>query len=415
MTRGAFLKKYFLRFAVALTLASLIVYVLYHVFGSGADGLMQTPVRRITDEQILSGEAYLFRDESVLTVTDAGLVNDLAVSGTKVSKGVPVTEVWSVENADSLASDQLRLDSLNRVITVLENSRVSADTPLSKAEEFRAEALEEYLAVCRAVQRGEWSALSATEDEFLTYLNRYAALTGSAEAIEETLTRLKAERAELLDGTRVTVNNEYASGYFYDRTCVDGYEDILNAAALEGLTADRFFELIGSTPNPVSEGQAVGKMSYGYDWYFGVSFEMGENDLFRIGREYTFRLPENRDMELTMVCELLLRHTDGRLVAVFSSNDHPTDMTYLRTQRVEITVGYAKGYYVPESALRTVGGMEGVYIFKDSTVYFRRIEVLYRGDGYCIVAEQNGREGYLALYDMLVTSGKKLYDGKVIK
>jgi hypothetical protein len=56
-----------------------------------------------------------------------------------------------------------------------------------------------------------------------------------------------------------------------------------------------------------------------------------------------------------------------------------------------------------------------VYIFKDSTVYFRRIEVLYRGDGYCIVAEQNGREGYLALYDLLVTSGENLYDGRVFQ
>jgi hypothetical protein len=196
---------------------------------------------------------------------------------------------------------------------------------------------------------------------------------------------------------------------------VDGYEGILNEDALAGLTADRFFELIASDPMPIEDGWAVGKMSYGYDWYFGVSFDIGENDLFRIGREYTFRLPENRGMELTMVCEQLLRHTDGRLVAVFSSSDHPTNMTYLRSQRVEITVGSAKGYYVPESALRTVDGVEGVYIFKDSTVYFRRIEVLYRGDGYCIVSEQNGREGYLALYDLLVTSGEDLYDGRVFQ
>jgi hypothetical protein len=65
--------------------------------------------------------------------------------------------------------------------------------------------------------------------------------------------------------------------------------------------------------------------------------------------------------------------------------------------------------------LRTVDGVEGVYIFKDSTVYFRRIEILYRGDGYCVVAEQNGREDYLALYDLLVTSGEDLYDGRVFQ
>ena len=68
MTRGAFLKKYFLRFAVALTLASLIVYVLYHVFGSGTGGLMQTPVRKITDEQILTNRGELYKLSQTLSL-----------------------------------------------------------------------------------------------------------------------------------------------------------------------------------------------------------------------------------------------------------------------------------------------------------------------------------------------------------
>jgi hypothetical protein len=81
---------------------------------------------------------------------------------------------------------------------------------------------------------------------------------------------------------------------------------------------------------------------------------------------------------------------------------------------VEITVGSCKGYYVPEAALQNVNNVEGVYIFENSTVYFRRIEILYRGNGYCIVAEQSEGDGdYLSLHDVLITSGKDLYEGKV--
>ena len=414
MTRTAFLKKYFLRFAVALTLVSLIVYVLYHVFGSSADRLMRTPVRKISDEQILSGQAYLFRNENVLTVDRAGPVNDLAVSGEKVSKGVSVTEVWKGSEAWS-ESLQLRLDSLNRVIAALEKGSLPADTPLSKTESLQTAVLTDYLTICQSVKDEDWSRLPALEDALLINLNQYASITGGREAIAEALEKLLEERAALLGDPYATVTNDQASGYFYNRACVDGYETILSADALENLSADRFFDLIAREPVSLDGAFAVGKMAYGHDWYLGISFAAGAERWFSVGGEYTFRLPENGGMELTMTCTQVHLHEDGRVVAVFASADHPASLQFLRSQQVEITVARSDGYYVPEAALRTVDGVEGVYIFKDSTVYFRRIEVLYRGDGYCIVSEQNGRENYLALYDLLVTSGDDLYDGRVFQ
>ena len=414
MTRTAFLKKYFLRFAVALTLLSLIVYVLYHVFGSSADRLMRTPVRMITDEQILSAQAYLFRDESLLTVEEEGFVNDLAESGTKVSRDMPVAEVWKGSEAWSEAA-QARLDSLNRVIAVLEESRVTLDTPLSQTEVYQSEILNRYLDICQSVHADNWSQIASLEDEMLTYLNRYAALTGSREELDAALTACREERAALLGELLVTVsNNGETSGYFYDRNCVDGYEDLFTVEALQGLTADGFFDLIAAEPE-ATEAFAVGKMAYGYEWYLAIAFDAGAEEWFSDERGYTFRLPDSNGMSLKMTCQRVMKHTDGRVVAIFASADHPAELRYLRSQRVEITVESNEGYYVPESALRTVDGVEGVYIFKDSTVYFRRIEVLYRGDGYCIAAEQNGREGYLALYDLLVTSGENLYDGRVFQ
>ena len=92
----------------------------------------------------------------------------------------------------------------------------------------------------------------------------------------------------------------------------------------------------------------------------------------------------------------------------------PAWLSHDRVQPVEIVTGSSYGYYIPESALTWVDGVEGVYIFRDSTVYFRRIDVTYRGDGYCIAAPREGQgEGYLELYDLLITAGKNLYDGKV--
>lgn len=416
MTRKAFLQKYFVRFAVSLTLVGLIVYTVFHVFSSTSGSLITTPARRITDVQLVSGEAYLFRDETVLTVSTEGLVNDVAESGEKVSKGVTLTEVWSSPSA-TLTSDQNELDDLNRLIAVLENSKVGADSTLAQAEAFRADARLDYRTIRESVTSGDFTELQVLEDDLLTLLNRYATLIDSSDGIDDTLSKLKAQRAVLLSGTRTLVTNTKASGYFYDRTYVDGYESIFTLSALEKLTADDFPTLTASEPQETESGFAVGKMAYGYAWYLAVAFDASAAELFEEGVTYGFTFPENRDYELNMSCTKRLVGSDGGVVAVFTSNEVPTSFTFLRAQNVEITVGKCTGYYVPESALHCVNGVDGVYIFQDSAVYFRRIEILYRGDGYCIVAEQGDRgSDYLALYDVLVTSsGKELYDGRVFQ
>ena len=413
MTRKQFLQTYFVRFAVTLVLVSLLVYVFYHIFGSHTASLMRTPVRKIRDEQIVGGDAYLFRDERVLTVSDAGLVNELVDSGVKVSNGVALAEVWDGVDPLLLRAAQAKLDAVNRAISILEQSTDGERE--TNADVYRNDATRAYQEICRAVREGDFTALDATEERLLVALNRYAALSGSRAELEAALSALYAERDALCVGNRTTLTNEGASGYFYGREYVDGYEQSFTKDALFSATADGFFALIEASPAERSD-MAVGKTVHQYDWYFGVTFSPTVEGLFSEGERYVFRLPENRGRELEMTCERLQVASDGRIVGIFSSIEVPPDLLFLRLQRVEITVATTTGYYVPDSALWEIDGVIGVYIFKDSTVYFRRIEVIYRGDGYCIAAEQGDRGAdYLAESDILVTSGRRLYHGKEYK
>ena len=63
--------------------------------------------------------------------------------------------------------------------------------------------------------------------------------------------------------------------------------------------------------------------------------------------------------------------------------------------------------------------MDGVYIFEESTVRFRRIRISYIGDGYLIASleddDPNHETAYLGLNDLMIMSGRKLYDGKVYR
>jgi hypothetical protein len=413
MTRIAFFKKYFLKFSAGLVLVGLIVYTIYHVRGASASGLMTTPTKLITDMKLVSGEGYVFRDESVLTVDGFGVINDLVESGSKVSKNAEISQVWNGYGQTELDLAQAELEQLNRLIAVMEKSLVTPGTTIAQAEQYRHEAGSLYLALQQKIEAGEWSSLYATSDEMLALLNRYGYLIGAEDSAEGALARLKDEKAKLLQGDCLTVQNLQASGVFYDRACVDGYESIYTVDLLDSLsieTLDTLKETDAITPHNQT---VVGKMVYGYTWYLAVEIA-GDISLFEPGASYEISFPACEGSSLSMTCQKLIGSNDGRFAAIFSTEDSPAWFSYRRVQSVEITVGSSTGYYVPDSALVQSNGVDGVYIFRDSTVYFRRIEILYRGEGYCIVAEQGERgDDYLSLYDILITSGKNLYDGKV--
>lgn len=414
MTRKEFLQKYLIRFAVSLTLLGLIVYTVYHVFASSEGGLMKLPVQSYTERLTAGGEAYLFRDEEVLRSASVGLINDAAKSGVKVSRGVKLTEVYVGGDPTVLATTQTELDAINRLIEIIEEGLSAKDGSLSSAEGFRADANADYLAICHAARTGEWDRLSKWSDAMQVALNKYGVLTGSSEGIEQTLSSLKEARGRLLTGTPLTLYSDKSSGYFYDRTHVDGYEATFTAEALDDLTPSRL-QALSQTPQGKGEGFAVGKMVYDYDWYLAIVLSSQSVGLLEEGGVYSLRFPDNRDARLQMRCDRISEEENGSFVVVLHSDEIPPDFLYLRRQRVEIEVGSLSGYYIPESALRRENGVDGVYIFQDSTVYFRRVEILHRGEGYAVVAEQAGRSDYLALHDVLVTAGKDLYDGRVYR
>ena len=406
MTRRLFLKKYFLKFAVALAMLGLIVYTVGHFVGLRAGELLTTPVRRVTDRQITSVKAYLFRDETVLTTETESLFDCPESAGSKVGKNAEVARAYQTElSGDALAAAQRQLDAVNRAIRILKESQPHGGDSLSSAEAVQAETAADYMKICEAVKSGDLSLVGALEDEFLRDMHRYLILSGKSEESDAMLVRLYAQKEALLqNGTYVTVSNTASSGVFYGADYVDGYESSFTLGAARKLTEKSFRALLEAEPSEVLSNRTAGKMAYGYSWY--AAMELSEDLIKRLktGEAYSVSFPENGGTEISMTLE----RTDGTL-AVFRSDDSPVGFAYYRAQTVEITLEEREGLYVPFAALKEVNGTKGVYVFENSTAYFRKIVTLYRGDGYCIVSE----ESELQENDILITSGRNLYDGKV--
>lgn len=416
MTRKAFLKKYALRFAIILALLGLIVYTVAHAMGFAMGNVLTTPVRRITDTQITSTQAYLFRNEEILTAQETGLVDTLVENGTKVGKNVPVAKVLSNgTEGDALASAQLRLNRINRAIRILEKSQLKSGTPLSEANKYRAEFTALYREIGAAAEAGSFDRISVLEEKLLIALNRYVSLIGKTEETDGYLQSLRDEKEALIGGAVATeIKSDVSSGLFYDSGYVDGYESAFTPQALEALTPDSLSALKESNPT-IPAGQTVGKIVYGYEWYLALELSPSVAVNFQTGGSYRFCFPENDDATATLTLTKMLVGKDA-VVAVFLCESHPNDFLFYRCQAVEITIGESEGFYIPETALVTQNGVEGVYVFEASTVRFRRAELIWRGDGYAIAAlPGEGSSTELYENDILIVSGKDLYEGKVYR
>ena len=74
---------------------------------------------------------------------------------------------------------------------------------------------------------------------------------------------------------------------------------------------------------------------------------------------------------------------------------------------------------VLKTALRKIGDDEGVYVIQGNTVAFKKVEKLYENEGYYIVkimsAHDEDHASYISMFDQIITSGKNLYEGKIIE
>jgi hypothetical protein len=136
------------------------------------------------------------------------------------------------------------------------------------------------------------------------------------------------------------------------------------------------------------------------------------------GESYSVTFPYNGNKTLTMkLCSVIPALPGDGAVLVFECGTIPENFDFTRMQPVQIGTVEYRGFRVPVSAVRILDGYEGVYILDQVTVQFRRIQIVYEGDGYYISKTDYGEgdtERHLREHDRIILGGKELYDGRTV-
>ena len=401
------------KFAIGLVFVIAVIYTVYHLISLFVSPDLKPIASGITEHNdTVGGRGYVFRDETLLSSDNMGVIDYQVGDGERISVLQPLADVY-IGN-EGLSSRTL-MRSIDEYIDLLEKSEIGAEPVDLKT--LRQDANDTYYTLVRMLNEGQAGELSLQIEQMMVVLNKISVLEGGQASVTETLASLRDTRASMLSGHCVTEYSQ-TSGYFYYYP--DGYEEYFSTDVLDDMTPEYFYELekylLGS--KSTVDTSVYGKIAQDSSWKFAISLPKKEAERLEVGSEYSVLFPENNNISLSMSLEKkIVSESNGEDICVFYCNKLPSDFDLDRAQSVQITVSTVRGIYVPRSALVKKDGLVGVYVLRGSVVYFRCIQIIYDGIDYCLAAIDGiDQGGYYALdtNEMMITNGRNLFDGRVL-
>ncbi|MBQ7320937.1 MAG: hypothetical protein IJW99_02455 [Clostridia bacterium] len=398
-----------------LIMTGLIAYIVYHCLQYFKDPVQTTAVLRRSEKETQQLTAYIFRDETVLRSPESGALRTLYEDGVHVPVDSEVARVYVSRDGERLYA---RLQELGAEIAFYEQCMDTAGMSQIDLPALNEEIAKLYGETMNAATSGDGAMADRLSRELLVLINRRDILTGELADMPAKYAALQAQKRALeaeYAGTYASVVTE-KSGYYFRET--DGYEAWYTNEALRTMTFDGFFELIERAPT--STAQDAGKMIGDYIWYVAVPTVKSESQTLSEGENYPITFADGVTTLSMTLDRILTQAGDERCVLIFRTGQMPAGFDYTRRQTVTVGVGETSGLRVPQTAI-LVGkdGEMGVYVLDVARVRYRRIEVIWRGDGYVLARETDrtaeGHENDLGYQELVIIgSDEELYDGKLL-
>ena len=394
---------------IALLSLFIIVIGVGQVFFAGGKELTTETALSYSMEEEVPFEGVYMRDETLIYSSGNGVISYEHADGSKVGKSSVIARRYKSE---SEVEYRREIEELTGQIQVLENAEKLIGTDNSQLEVISSQINEQHSKLVSLILDGDYSAAVEAQNGMLEALCKREITLKESDGYSEKISELESRISQLEARLSGDVTNVYADGTGYFVSNVDGYEGEVTLYDTEGMTAKRIQSIIEDPDK--SRGNAVGKLISGYTWR--VAAVIDKENLFGInaGTDVTLRVGSEGmliDAEVVSVTD----NGDGTAVYIFECDRLTSEVVSGRTARFKLVINSYGGLRVNRDAIYyNDEGERGVYIVRGTSLAFKKINVIYWGEGY-VICSQEGGDDYLKLYDRIVTEGKDLYDGKVVE
>ena len=412
-----YLKRTLITFLTVLLTVGIIIYIAYHIAGSFGASLELSDAVYESVTRVLNADGYVMRHETVLYASHAqtGSVTPAVQDGTRLGIYDKAADIYD----NTMPDVQARIREIDEQIALLEDSQ-SEKVSVVNTSGLESAIFNNVQDIRLMVENRSYGDATTMRSTLLVNILKRDILKGTMTDHNDQLTALKEEKRMLTNQLGACLETVYApvSGYFYADT--DGYESLFSADGIDTMSYESFMELTRNDPGESMRSTvSVGKIVTDYRWYLSCPVSKKEAAELVDGQTYAVTFPYNGNKVINMKLYSVIPALPGDgAILVFVTGTIPENFDYTRMQPVQIgTVEYS-GFRVPVSAVRVIDGYEGVYILDQVTVQFRRIHIVYEGDGYYICTggepEEDAKYSWIQMNDVIITEGINLYVGKVI-
>ena len=414
-----YLKRTLVTLCSGLLALGIIFYISYHLTDSFDTPLGLQNAVYVNESKTIHADGYILREETVLYASAAGTgsVTPAVSDGQRLARYDRAADIYEGTSPDVLA----RIEEIDSQLSLLEKSQADEVSQVNTSG-LDSAIFQNVQDIRTQVENGSLGEAVTMRTAFLVNVKKREILGGSVTDYSTQISLLQEEKRTLKSQLGACLETFYTpqSGYYFSPASVDGYETVFDAEKLDGMTYEDFMALTTAEPaQPVRSTQCVGKLVTDFRWYLACPMTKTEASELEDGYSYTVTFPYNGNVTLQLTLDMVIPELPGTgAVAVFVCESIPDGFDYNRMQPVQISTADYRGFSVPASAVRMLDGYEGVYVLAEVTVVFKRISIVYEGDGayICVEGESDGESPYdwLRMNDVIITEGTELEVGKVV-
>lgn len=358
---------------------------------------------QVTDSLSVTG--WVVRQETPLPDTSGTLLRQVQ-EGEKVHAGQTVAMAYASKSALEVVS---RLEDTELKLQQLQFARSSfldSDAALKVDSDISDSILRLHIATADGDYATATQEMSAMKTAVLKRSYSYESLEQIDQAIAQTRSDISTLQNQLSGATSV-------------KTAVAGVYSGSTDGSEEALTPDFLTDVTPARLDALSTGSAVksaGKIITDNTWYFAANIPAQQARELQVGQEVTLRLSKGLQQDTPAYVQSISAEEDGQVAVVLSCTRYISQVTLLRHQQGEILLREYKGLRVPSAALRMdEDGSLQLFCRLGAYVYSKPVDLVYRGDGFCLVRSAQGAadERILRQGDLVISTARALTDGMI--